>query len=156
MEHYEIPDLFKVRAHAAVVFADQRRLAAAVGEVSEEEIEPACDQVNRRGLQRLDEAGGQSQCQTIAAPDLLAVSGAEGNQLRLGDGSATVQIAHQVGFCRRIRAEPARIDVTLTQLVAQGNAPAPAGRLCAGPGVGMKLFGAFGLECDGPIAGQVV
>src|SRR5690606_39253884 len=57
----EISYFFEVRDHAAVVLADKRRIAIAVGEVAQEEFDAARDEVDRRGFERLDETGGEAE-----------------------------------------------------------------------------------------------
>src|SRR5690606_6841796 len=108
-----------------VVFADQRGIAIPGGEVAQEEIQTARDQMDRGGFQRFDETTRQTKRQAIARPELAPMPRREGNDPRLVQAGAA-EVAKQSGACFGVAAKATGINVTLADATLQRNAPHPS------------------------------
>src|SRR5690606_40694093 len=108
--------------HLPVVFRDLDRIEVAVREQREELRDARLGQVNRRGLQGLEEAGREAEGHAVAAPGFEAPAGREREVARLGERLAFEVIEQRRGSLVRVDLG-ARIHVPVAAAVLQGYAP---------------------------------
>src|SRR4026208_2521800 len=73
----EIAYALELLDHMLVVVRDVDRIEGSVGEVIQQSVHAAADQMNDRGLERLDEARAEAEGDAVAVPELAAPAGHE-------------------------------------------------------------------------------
>src|SRR5581483_7316178 len=83
MQDDEVADGLVAARHQPIVFCSELGLEGPVREKLDEPSDPALDQMNAGGLERLQETAGETQSHAIALPGLAPASGGELDQLWL-------------------------------------------------------------------------
>ena len=113
------------------------------------------DQVNAGRLERLEEAGRETQRDTVAVPGLLPAPGAEFELPRFGNGR-TRQVLQQQRTRLVVGTEAAAVDDAVAGAMLQRNAPLPADGMRHRPCIRWRRLRVLGLHRPGAVGGQPV
>ena len=118
---------------------------AAEGEKPHQANQGGGNQVNAGRLERLEEAGRETQRDTIPLPGLLPAPGAEFELPRFGDGR-TCQVLQQERTRLVVGTEAAAVDDAVAGAMLQRNAPLPADGMRYRSCIGWRRLRVLGLD----------
>ncbi len=96
MQDDEVAHALELLDHLLVVVRDVDRIERGVGEVVQQRVHAAADQMNAGGLERLDESRAQAERDAVCVPELAATAGHEADEARLGQRLGVLGHAEQV------------------------------------------------------------
>src|SRR5581483_538737 len=121
----EVADRLVAAAHQAVVFLRELRLEPAVGEELDQPADAGLDQVDARGLERLEETAGETERHAIVLPDLTPLSGGEFEQSRRPE-RCPIEVGEQCPGSLVLIEVAAAEDVSVARAVLQRDPPLPS------------------------------
>ena len=149
----EVADLLQLVIGQAVVALDHGGADPVEREQLHQPADPDHDHVDRGGLQRLDEAAGQTQRHDVLIPGLAPLAGAVADQARRDQG-LTLDLGRQHRLGLVVAHVVAAIDKAVANPVLQRDLPAPAGPVRDGAGIGNGGADRTGLDGQGAVGWQ--
>ena len=125
VQKQEIAHPFEMKAHAPVVFVDVRPVKALVRKEREQFGDAVLNEVDRRRLERFEEARRKADGHHVLVPERTAPPRGEEELLGLGQ-QGPFEVLEQLAFGLVVGNEVAAIDLSVADAVLKRNAPLPA------------------------------